>query len=331
MPAKKKQTHAEKIMAGIDKAFPKKKVAKMLKNGTLGDIRETIPTGIEVVDKYVLGIGGLPVGRIMELFAAEGVGKTSFMLQCLAATQRHGGVGILVETERALEAERAKTFGVDLDQLIILDEVRHLGDFYEQVEQAIRAVPKKVPTLLAWDSVAATMSKNEYDDGMDQKKDFDRRAKANSKGMRVLTPLLAEHQVSMLMVNQVRDVIGKMFGPDTSTPGGHAIKFHSSIRLCMYPGKSDKAKGGQHIGKTVTIQAVKNKLTPPWRKAKLKLNYAQGWNDEWSTLWHAKELKLVPARSRSHEAAVAALDAAGWDGAVSPDVLEEDEFSGEDE
>lgn len=310
--ATKKNPRIDRIVAAINKGYGSK-VAAPLSRGIRSDIKEVIPTGLEVLDNYVLGIGGLPVGRMVELFSDEGVGKTSLLLQAIAGVQSINGVAILAETEIALEAKRAQVFGVNWDDVILL-QPEHMTDLWIQAEWALKSLPGNCPALFGWDSVAATPSKEEVEQGLSEKEGYDKRAKSISRAMRVIAPLAARQRCAMLYINQIRAKIGVLFGPKTQTSGGYAMKFHSGIRLCLYPGKAIKGPGGQHLGKTVTIQAVKNKFTPPWRKGQFRLNYRTGWDNDWAVLRHAKELKLVKPRSQKIEPARAVLDACGWEG-----------------
>lgn len=163
------------IIAAINKGFTGG--ASRLGQGAKSDVKEVIPTGIETLDKYVLGVGGLPVGRISELFSEEGAGKTSILLQALGGVQRMGGIAIMVETESALDSQRAKVFGVDLDQVVLI-QPDHIPDAGQKIELALQSIPKHVgPILVGWDSVAATMSKQEAEEGLPDKESFDKRAK----------------------------------------------------------------------------------------------------------------------------------------------------------
>lgn len=308
--SKKQEDVAAKIIAAINKGF--KGAAQRLGQGAKSDVREVIPTGLDNLDKYVLGPGGLPVGRITELFSEEGAGKTSLLLQAMGACQRAGGLAIMVETETALDSQRAATFGVDLDQVVLL-QPEHIPEAGRQIELALESLPKGVgPVLVGWDSVAATMSKQEAEEGLSDKESFDKRAKEFSAMMRVLGPLVAKSRAHLLLVNQVRANIGVMFGDKFTTPCGKGIKFHASIRLQMFPGKAIKDAAGQHLGKDITIIAVKNKLTRPFRKTKIRLWFDKGFDADWGVLNHAKDLKLIDARSRDVAAARKALDAAEW-------------------
>jgi len=328
-----KDDRATAIIAAINKGF--KGAATRLSGGARSDVKEVIPTGIAVLDRYILGVGGLPVGRISETYSEEGVGKTSLVLGAIAACQRAGGLAIMVETEAALDSQRALAFGVNLREVILL-QPGHIPEAGRQIELALQSVPKDVgPVLVAWDSIAATMSKEEAEEGLPDSQSFDKRAKDFSQMMRVLAPLIARSRAHLMLINQVRANIGVMFGDKFITPCGKAIKFHASIRLQMFGGKAQKDSSGQHEGKDVTIMAVKNKLTRPFRKAKVRLNYTGGWDDDWSTLNHAKQLGLVEPRTRDVSAARTALDAADWcraSGTAAPATaaLEGDEALDED-
>lgn len=298
------------VLKAINAGF--KGAATRLSGGSKSDVTEVIPSGVEVLDKYVLGPGGWPVGRISEVFSQEGGGKTSLLLAALAGAQRVGGIAVMVETETALDSRRAKVFGVDLDRVVLL-QPGHLGEALRQIELTLKSIPAGVgPIMIGWDSVAATQSVEEALEGLPEKAAFDKRAKALSEGMRVLGPLVARARAHLMLVNQTRANIGVLFGDKHVTPGGGAIKFHAAARVQLMGGKAFKDPIGQHLGKDVTVIAVKNKLTRPYRKARVRLNYDTGWDDAWSTLNHAKELKVVDARSRDVAAARAALEAVEW-------------------
>lgn len=314
--AVKKDDIAARVIAAINKSF--KGAATRLGDGAKSDIKEVIPTGLTNLDKYVLGVGGLPVGRISEVFSEEGAGKTSFLLQCIASCQRQGGLAILAETETALDSSRAKAFGADLDACILL-QPDHIPMAGQQIELALKSLPAKAPpVLVGWDSVAATMSKQEAEEGLPDKESFDKRAKEFSGMMRVLGPLVAKSRAHLMLINQVRANIGVMFGDKFTTPCGKGIKFHASIRLQMFPGKAIKDSAGeQHLGKDITVIAIKNKLTRPFRKTKMRLWFDRGFDDAWGILNHAKVLKVVDPRCRDVAAAIKALDAVNWYGTAS--------------
>lgn len=270
----------------------------------------SIPTGITVLDRYVLGCGGLPIGRIVEVYSEQSAGKSSFALQCLAAAQRAGGTSVLIETEQALETERASTFGCALEDVVLI-QPDHIEGVLEAIESVMKRARRK-PLLVVWDSVAATPTKREIDEGLTGSVAIGERARVLSAGCRLLTGMAAERSASLLLVNQVRDAIGVMYGDKWTTPGGHAVKFAASIRLQLFSGKSVK-DGADHIAKAVTFSAVKNRFAPPYRKAKVRLNFATGWDDAWSTLEHAKARGLAKDSARGAKALAEAQAALGWE------------------
>lgn len=278
-------------------------------------VRAVIPTGISVFDHYVAGCGGLPVGRITEVFSEEGTGKTSFVYAACAAVQRAGGIAIMVETEDSLSSERQTIMGVNQDDLVLI-QPSHMEDALAQIHEAWKACIKykAYPVLLAWDSLAATATKAEVEEGLIGKAAVADRARLMSRACRMFTRLAQKANATVLVVNQIRDNIGVMYGDNTTTPGGRSVKFHASLRIRLYDGSSFK-DGVEHSGKTVTFSAIKNRFAPPYRKAKIRLDYFSGWNEQWSTLEHAKELKLVPESARSkasYDEALALLNSGGW-------------------
>jgi len=313
--------------------------ASLLRESSNSSAIATIPTGIEVLDYYVLRCGGLPRGRIIELFSAEGVGKTSLGYTFLAAAQRAGGVGQLIDTENSFDPERARVFGVNTEDLLI-SQPNHLEEVVSYTEVGIDALSSVAPgstSVVVWDSVAATQTKAEFEGGVESKDKMGERAKFLSRAMRVLGGRTATRPVLLVCINQVRENIGVMFGDKYVTPGGHAIKFHASVRLQLFPGKSVKNTVGEHIGKTIKIVAVKNRFAPPFRKADVRLDFATGWNNIFTTVSHAKDVGVIAANAKynrkSYEEALGKL---GWAAAsqasieVADVMLNEDSGGGED-
>lgn len=300
------------VLLALEKEFGKE-AAGLLGYGAHSAVSEVIPTGLTVLDRYVLGIGGLPCGRMSEVYSEEGTGKTSLMLHCLAACQRAGGFSILAETENALDPDwAAEVHGIDPDALVLL-EPDSLEDTTQRIAQAITAVPPNAgPVLVAWDSIASTPTKLEIEDGVVGSDAVAARARHLSRACRVLAKLLKDSRVHLMFINQVRDRIGVMFGSKQTTPGGHAVKFHSSVRFKLFGGKKVEGAFGEHKGKDITVVGVKNKLHPPWRKARLRLDFATGFDEQWSTLSHAKDRKLAKPRSRGKVAYREALTKLGW-------------------
>jgi len=182
-----------------------------------------------------------------------------------------------------------------------------MDEALEQMEMALNNVPSNVgPNLLAWDSIAATPTKGEFVDGIEGEAAIGERARALAKACRVLIPLAEKKRTALLFVNQTREKVGIVFGDKTTTPGGKAVKFHASLRIQLFGGKSIK-DGVQHTGKIITVVAVKTRFSPPYRKVRLRLDYATGFNDDWTTLNHAKTLSVVPKSIKGAEAQQAAL------------------------
>lgn len=327
------------VIAGIKARLAKGHgTAKLLSDGTDSDLKEVCPTGIDVVDHHVLGIGGLPVGRIVELFADEGDGKSSMLYQMMSGAQREGGITCLDETEHAIDAQRATVFGCDVDR-VVMEQSDTLEDAYAWIEAALHAAPKTKegdpPYFVGLDSLAATPTRKEITEGLLGKDAAMERAKITSKALRILTPLVARARAIFAVVNQTRTKIGGGWGSNRTTPGGQALKFHASMRLELFSGKSIKDAHDDHIGKQVTVMAAKTKLGgAPWAKAKVRLYYKTGWNNIWSTIYHAKDRKKVPNKApydeATYEEALAALGwprgfAAGGDADPVGDVIDTDE------
>ena len=294
------QASRDAVIEAIRKGFGKHSVG-LLGEGGESEVTEVIPTGIDVLDHYVLGCGGLPRGRMVEVYSEEGGGKTSFTWAAIRGVQRENGVAILSETEDALNLERAETFDVDLDRVVLL-EPDHLEDHLAKAECALLALNPKVPSLFVWDSIASCVTKDEVEKGLSGKEVWDSRAKTLSHACRVLSKIAKEKGTCLLFVNQVREKIGVMFGDKYTTPGGKAVKFFASIRIQLFPGKSLKNSADEHVGKLITFLTTKNRLASPYRKARVRLDYELGWNDYWSTMEHAKLLGVVsPDKTREIE------------------------------
>lgn len=299
------------IVEKIRSKFGKESALILGEGGSRSEVAEVIPTGIEVVDRYLFGCGGLPVGRVTEIYSEEGGGKTSFALSCAAAAQRDGGTVILAETEGALSTERAQTFGVNLDELVLL-QPSHMEELLAQAEAAINSIPKGGgPVLFIWDSIAATPTKHEVEDGMSGEAAMGERARILSHACRHLPKLAMNKRVAFLFINQVRDKIGIAFGDKYTTPGGHAVKFVASIRMQIFGGKAVKSDE-EHKGKDLTFFVGKNKLASPYRKARVRLNYEKGWDNEWTTLNYAKDEGVVDERAKGAEALAEARKELGW-------------------
>jgi recombination protein RecA len=313
MAARRRADTAARIQAAIAKEFGKGS-AQLLREDQLEIPREVIPTGLEVLDNYVFGVGGLPVGRVIELYSEEGAGKTSFGHTFLGAAQRAGGAAVLVETEHAFDPTRAPVFGVEVPDLVVA-QPDHLSQVMREVELLCDHIGKaKIgPSVVVWDSVAATPTQTEFEGGItgDGGHGADR-ARELSRAMRILTKKVDESRLVLVCINQIRENIGVMFGDKYTTAGGKAIKFHSSIRVQLLGGAGVK-RGTEHVAKDITVMTVKNRLAPPFRKARVRLDYEHGWDNDWTTLNHAKDKGVVAKDAKVGKRSMKeAREALGW-------------------
>jgi recombination protein RecA len=262
---------------------------------------EFISTGVDVLDHYVIGRGGWPVGRMSETYSEEGAGKTALLLHSLASAQRAGGIAVLADSEGSFDEERATAFGVNLDELILLGPA-NLEELFEMAKATLRAHrPHHGPMLFGWDSIASTRTKHGLVQEAGDKKVADV-ALLMSEELPKVRQLLAPHRAHFMMLNQIRHKIGVSFGSNVITPGGNAPKFYSDVRLQFFGGKAVK-RNDQHVAKIVTIMAVKNRLRAPFAKARVRFDYATGYNNVYSTCEHAKRLGLIKPRKGTYNGA----------------------------
>lgn len=274
-------------------------------------VREFIPSGLSVIDHHLLGGGGLPVGRLTEMFGDEGTGKTSLVFAFMAGAQRAGGIVGLAETENALQVERATTFGVDTEQ-VVLSHPDSLEDVLSMAEEFMKALPPgSGPNLWVLDSIAAAATRAEIENGAGGALRVGEFARRMSHGIKQLCALAARTRTAILLTNQTRQKIGISFGNPTTTPGGNAVKFAASARLQLMGGSAVKVEE-MPVGKDVTIMCVKNKLVPPMRKAKARLLYETGWHEPWTTLTYAKNTGIVGAKAQGMKGYREALEKLNW-------------------
>lgn len=299
------------VLAAIRKGYGDESALK-LSEGSRSEIKEVIPSGIEVLNRHLLACGGWPVGRLVEVFGPEASGKTSLVSDALARAQAAGGVALLVETEFAFSEERAALFGVDPERLI-LSQPNNLEEVYDHVVTGLEAIPKDIgPNILVWDSVASAPPKAEQE-GEAADLAMGHRARLINKLCRVLPKLAAEKRCAVIFVNQIRSKIGVVFGNPEETPGGPSIKYYASVRLRLATGKPVK-DGPEMVGRDLEIKVVKNKLAPPFREATVRLDFSSGFDDRWTTLNHAKDVQAIEQNVRaSDEAHAKAREALGWE------------------
>ncbi len=282
MEEKKKALDA--AIAQIEKQFGAGSVMRMGEKTTL-DV-EALPTGSIGLD-MALGIGGLPKGRIIEIFGPESGGKTTVTLHAIAEAQKRGGIAAFVDVEHALDPVYAKALGVDIDQLIVSQP-----DTGEEALDIMEALVRSgAIDIIVLDSVAAMVTKAEIDGDMGDSF-VGVQARLMSSAMKKLTAVIAKSNTVAIFINQIREKIGIMFGNPETTPGGRALKFYSSVRIEVRKGEAIK-EDGETIGARTKCKVIKNKVAPPFKNCEFDMIFGQGISRLGEIVDYAVELDII--------------------------------------
>ena len=280
----KQKTSGDDFTADLIKSLNKEHGSRVAYNLETDEspthVKRWIGTGSQQLDYIVSNRrnGGLPEGRIVEIFGPPSIGKSHIAIQIARCTQRLGGIVVYIDTENATSVENLQLLGVNISKRFVYVDTHCTEEVLSIAESTImkaRAMDKDVPITIIWDSVAASSPKAELN-GTYEQNSIGLQARAISKGMRKITGVIGESNTLFVILNQTRTKIGVMFGDPTTTPGGKAIPFHASVRIKLGAGQQIKNKDKEVIGIHVSAKTIKNKVSAPFRSCNFEIHFGKG-------------------------------------------------------